>query len=333
MENLKNDIKTKQFHSIYLLCGEEDYLKRAYKQQLKQAIVENDSMNYNYFTEKNFELHDLISICDTMPFFEEHRLVVVEDSGFFKSAQEELTKYLDQIPESTILVFVESQVDKRLALYKKVKAKGYVCELKTPGEQELLKWAFGFIKRDGKKIKEDTLKLFLKMVGDDMETISNELEKLLCYCMEQEVIREEDVLEICIKQIDVRIFDLFDAIACGNQKKTLDIYYELVENKEPLMRILFMLGRQFQQLAMVRQLDQKGYSPKNMVTPVGVKSEWVIKQLLRQAKVFSFQQLKGAVKDCVEQEELVKTGGLDEKIAVESILIKYSSIAREKRNS
>lgn len=332
MENLKKDIKNKQFHNIYLLCGEEDFLKRVYKQRLKAAIVENDSMNYNYFTEKNFELSDLIGICDTMPFFDDYRLVIVEESGFFKSAQEELNKYLDHIPKTTILVFVESQVDKRLALYKKVKAKGYVCEFKTPGERELLQWAFGFIRRDEKKIKEDTLKLFLKMVGDDMETISNELEKLLCYCMNQEVIRDEDVLEVCIKQIDVRIFDLFDALAEGNQKKTLDIYYELVENKEPLMRILFMLGRQFQQLAMVRELDKKGYPPKNMVALVGVKSEWVIKQLLRQARAFTFIQLKDAIKDCVKQEELVKTGGLDEKIAVESILIKYSSMARENRN-
>ena len=66
---------------------------------------------------------EIIGLADTMPFFAEKRLILMEDSGFFKggAGADELTEYMGGIPESTCLVFVESEVDKRSRLYKAVK--------------------------------------------------------------------------------------------------------------------------------------------------------------------------------------------------------------------
>ena len=91
MQNIIKDIKNNSYRSIYLLYGEETYLKKVYKDRLKEAIVgRDDSMNYNYFEGKNISVKTVIDIAETLPFFAEHRLIVLENSGFFKNANEDM---------------------------------------------------------------------------------------------------------------------------------------------------------------------------------------------------------------------------------------------------
>ena len=129
MQTLNKDLKEGTFKKAYLLFGEEDFLKKSYKNRLKDAIAGEDEMNYNYFEGKGIDIKEIISLADTMPFFAEHRLILLEDTGLFKSSGgEELVEYLPQMPEMTCMVFVESEVDKRNRLYKKVKEVGYAAE-------------------------------------------------------------------------------------------------------------------------------------------------------------------------------------------------------------
>ena len=121
MQTLNQDIKTGEFKQIYLLYGEEAFLKNSYKNRLKEAIIGDDTMNFDRFEGKGLDVDELIRLADTMPFFAERRLILVEDSGFFKSASDALVQYLPSMPDTTILLFVETEVDKRNRLYKKVK--------------------------------------------------------------------------------------------------------------------------------------------------------------------------------------------------------------------
>ena len=132
-----------------------------------------------------------------MPFFSERRLIVVENSGFFKNATPELADYLKELPETSYFLFVEEEIDKRGKLYKAVKAKGRVVELGRAGIPDtLVQWNLGMVKREGKQISERTVHVLLSKTGDDMENLQKELEKLFCYTLEQDVITAEDVEEI-----------------------------------------------------------------------------------------------------------------------------------------
>ena len=84
METLNQDIKSGNFKRFYLLFGEEEFLKQSYKKRLRQAVAGDDTMNYNYFEGKGLDVRELISLANTMPFFSDRRLIMVEDSGFFK---------------------------------------------------------------------------------------------------------------------------------------------------------------------------------------------------------------------------------------------------------
>ncbi len=138
-------------------------------------------MNYNYFEGKGLDVNELISLADTMPFFSERRLILIEDSGFFKTSSEALAEYLPTMPDTTCIVFVEEAVDKRNKLYKKVKDLGHIAEMKRQDSAQLARWAATILAQNGRKITPSTMNLFLERVGDDMENIRMELEKLISY--------------------------------------------------------------------------------------------------------------------------------------------------------
>ena len=110
------------------------------------------------------------------------------------------------------------------------------------------------LKKEGKRSTQNDLQFFQQRVGSDMENISRELEKLFCYTMGRDVITAADIEAVCTRQIGNQIFDMVEAIAMRRQKQALDLYYDLLTLKEPPMRILFLIARQFNLLMQVRQL-------------------------------------------------------------------------------
>lgn len=324
MRKINEDIKNGNFEKVYLLYGTEEYLKKQYKNRIKTAICGDDTMNYSYFEGKDCDAAAIVGISETLPFFADRRLVVMEHSGFFKSSNDVMNEYIEKVPETTCLVFVETDVDKRNKLFKKVKDMGYVCEMAEQNNASLEKWIVGILNQNGKKITKNTLELFLANVGSDMENISKELEKLICYCLEREVITDDDVKKVCSVQISSKIFDMTDAMANKDRKKTLSLYYDLIAMKEPPMRILFMLSRQFNIMLQVYELSERGADNGSIASKAAVQP-FIVGKILRQLKSgFNGKILVQALEDCIKIENDIKNGRMDEKAGVEMILIKYS---------
>ena len=138
MKHILDNIKKNEFEHAYLIYGEEDYLKNFYKNKLKEAICGDDTMNFSYYGGKDIDIKDFMDTSQTMPFFSERRLILVEGSGLFKKSSTEVAEAVDIAPESTYFVFVEDEVDKRNKLFKTISEKGYVCEMKEQKEAELM---------------------------------------------------------------------------------------------------------------------------------------------------------------------------------------------------
>lgn len=326
MKTLAADIKSGNFKKVYLICGEEEYLKLNYKNQFIRAVAGDDTMNLGLYEGKNFDVNEVIDTAETFPFFAERRLIVMEDTGLFKSGGEELAEYMSEIPDSTIFLFVEQNVDKRSRMYKAVKANGYICEINRQTEKDLSIWAARIFAKDGKKITNADMSYLIANVGTDMEVLSREIEKLISYDLNKEIISKEDIDAVCVKQLNVRIFDMVDAISVKNQKKTLDCYYELIAEKEPPMRILFMVARQFHLILQAKDLSARGMSKDQIAQTMGVQ-EFIATKSIRQSRNFSVDELKSALAESVQTEEMIKKGMLDENIGVEMLLIKYSRAA------
>lgn len=319
MQTLNQDIKERTFRPVYLLFGEETFLKNSYKNRLKEAIAGDDTMNVARFEGKGLDLDELIRLADTMPFFAERRLILVEDSGFFKTASERLLEYLPQLPETTCLIFSESEVDKRGKLYKKVKAMGHAAEMTRQSSEQLAKWAGAILAKEGKKITVRTMEYLLSKTGDDMEHIRMELEKLISYTYGREVITETDVDAVGTVQVTSKIFDMVAAIVNRNPGKAMDLYEDLLTLKEPPMRILFLIARQFNQLLQVRELMAKGMDRSAIASRMKLQP-FVVGKMMPQAKQFSREQILSYVNLCVDAEEAVKSGRMQDRLAVELLI-------------
>ena len=325
MKSLNEDLKTGNLKQVYLLFGEENYLKKQYKDRLTKAIVyDGDTMNYVYYEGKGIDVKEIISLAETMPFFSERRLIVIENSGFFKNATPELAEYMKDIPETTYFVFVESEVDKRGKLYKAVKDKGRIVELARQDEKTLVRWIYGNVKKEGKQITESSIHYVLSKCGTDMENLQKEMEKLFCYTLDKEVIELRDIDAICTTQITNEIFDMVNAVAEKKQKRALDRYYDLLALKEPAMRILYLLSRQFRLLMEVKEMTGQGYDKKSIASKAGLHP-FAVGKYIEQSRRFSQEELRSILEESVDIEERVKTGRLQDVLAVELFIVKYSS--------
>lgn len=322
MKVLAQDIKSREFKPVYLIYGEEAFLKKSYKNQIREAIAGDDTMNSHSFEGKGLDLKEIISLADTMPFFGEKRLIVIEDSGLFKSGGGEmLVEYLPHMPDTTCILFVESEVDKRNRLYKKVKDLGYAAEMTRQNAAQLASWAGRILAKEGKKITGRTMELFLSKTGDDMENIQMELEKLISYTMGREVVTDQDVEEICTVRVTNKIFDMVAAIVNRKTKAAMDLYEDLLTLKEPPMRILFLIARQFNQILQVKELMGQGMDRGSIASKLKMQP-FVAGKVMPQARNFSREQILSYVNLCVDAEESVKTGRLNERLAVELLIAK-----------
>lgn len=323
MKNLKADLKTGDYKRVYLLYGSEQYLKRLYRNKLKQGILAKaDEINFSYFEGKGIDEAEVIHIAETMPFFAEKRLVLIENSGWFKS-QGKMADIIKTLPDTAILIFVEQDADKRNRLYKAVKEIGYICEMNVPEERDLKLWIASLLKANGKKITENTLLYFIDVVGTNMENIQSEVDKISNYACDREVITKEDVDTICTAQVTGKIFQMIDYVASRSPAPALALYHNLLLLKEKPMYILYLITRQFNILMQVKQMGEAGISNAVIAKNAGIPP-FAVSKYVTQARAFSKEVLFHAVEFGLETEEQVKTGLLDEQIAVEIMIVKFA---------
>ncbi len=326
MQNIKEHIKRNEYKSVYLLYGAEDYLKKLYKNKLKDGILgDSDDMNYSYFEGKGVDVHKVTEIAETLPFFNDRRLIIIENSGLFK-AQSDLADYIKDIPETTHIVFVESEVDKRNRLFKAVKDVGTISQMDGMDENNLKLWITSLLNKSRKKITGNTLMYLITKVGTDMENLSNEIEKLVCYAIDREIITEDDVEAVCTTQITGKIFQMIDAIASKKQSAALQMYYDLLTLREKPLSILFLITRHFNILLQVKELNEHGYNGTVIGQKIGIPPFSVAKYIT-QSKNFSKKLLTSALHSCADIEEQVKTGRMMDQMGVELLIVEYSKAA------
>ena len=323
MQTIRQDIKEKNFRPVYLIYGEEAFLRKSLKNQLKEAISGDDTMNCTCFEGKEVSVSELIGLAETLPFFAENRLLIIENSGLFKREADALADYLPSMPESTQMVFVESEIDKRGRLFKKVKELGHPAEAARQPESALKTWIAGILKASGIRVTESTLNVLLTYTGDDMYMIRTEVEKLISYLGERQVLTAEDIEAVCTPQIVGRIFDMITAMSMKNQKRALELYYDLLALKEPPMRILFLIARQYNQLMQVKELSEQGADQGTIAKKAGLQP-FIAGKMKTRARDFTVEELRSNLSACVDMEEAVKTGRMADGLAVELLIVRFS---------
>ncbi|MBQ6550808.1 MAG: DNA polymerase III subunit delta [Lachnospiraceae bacterium] len=321
MKILNQDLKSREFKKAYLLYGDEAYLRRYYVNAFRDKILGDDRMNLLELEGKEPDLGALRDFTDTMPLFAEKRLVILRDTGLFKASSEEYAEWIGSLPDTAVVIFSEEEADKRNRLYKRVSENGYAAELSTPDEQGKGAFVQRFLKAHDMKITRDAYDLLLSRLTGGLDSITNELEKLLGYAGEGGSVRAEDVRAVITESTEIRVFDLTDALSEGRTERAFDIYYSLLREREPAMRLLFLISRQFSQLYSIKRMASEGLRDDDVAKTLAIRSPYVVKRLRRTADRFTEERLLSALTNIRRTEEDVKTGNLAEAPALEILMI------------
>jgi len=329
LSSLKEDLRNNNLKQIYLFHGSESYLRRLYKNRYKAVALKNaaemDNMNYHYFEGSDTTVSSVIDLAQTLPFLADRRVIIWENSGLFKAADEKMLDFLRSMPESSLLLFSENEVDKRGRMYKLLAKIGTVVEFSVQDEASLIRGIGSALKKEGKQIRERDVRLFLSKTGTDMENIHTELEKLICFCMNKQEINAEDIAAITTTQVTNRIFDMVQAVADKRIGAALSLYHDLLALKEPPMRILFLIARQYNNLMQVKELRDKGFDKNSIAQKVGLPA-FVVTKHAEQAARFSMSELKAAVVSCVACDEDIKSGRVGDRLGVELLILKCNGL-------
>lgn len=326
MKTIANDIKDGRIKKAYLLFGEEAYLKIQYKNRLLKAMnPDDDTMNFAMFEGKNIDPKEIISLADTMPFFADYRTILIQNSGFFKNANDEMCDYFKGSPsETTRFLFVESEVDKRNRFYKIIKEYGSAVEFQLQDEEYLKAFVGKFLQNNNFKITLNDALYLIDRTGNDLGNMKLELEKLVNYAYGRDVITRADIDAIVTRRAANHIFEMMDAIALKQQKKALDMYYDLIALKESPIGILVLLTRHFNKLLQTKDLRSRGYSNGDIAKKVAIVPYYIGKYI-DQASRFKEETLIAALTDCADTEDKVKKGLIDDELAIEMLICKYSA--------
>jgi DNA polymerase-3 subunit delta len=339
---LKGQIKNKEFGNLYLFYGPEEYLKRYYLDLVEKDIVKGDFKDINkVLMDGKIETKRLIDNCDTLPLFSEKKLVVVKNSGLFKSAKksdsgagkgkaskgkastDDFLTFLQNVPQHVCLVFVEEEIDKRLKPVDAVKKHGLMVEFSYQKPAELVRWVIKVFKSYNKIIEPDVASVLVNNSEQGMNEILNEINKLVLYLGDREKASMKDIEKVCSKSIKSRIFDLTDAIAEKNRTKAYKILEDMVVLKEPMPRILFMITRQLRQVLEMRLFLNEGMGLNEAAAKMGL-TPYIAGKIARQAREFHADDLKKTFEESLELDVAVKTGRISDRMAVEMLIVRFS---------
>lgn len=336
---LDKSLERKLISPVYLFYGEETYLRDKYLRKFMALIPEEvRDFNLDLIDARDTEIGNIINLASTLPFMAERRTVIVKNAEFFKSRKksgaedkvdtkndkvnpvdEVLLKYLENPPTTTCLIFCSDSVDKKRRTYKTLEKNGQIVEFAPLKGQQLNEWIDRRARNLGKIIEPAGMAGLITAVGNNLWQLNAELEKLSSYTR-TEKISAADVELMVSKTSELSIFELVDAIAERNRANAIKMAREMVFLGEPVIRILFMIARQFRLLLLTKTLLQEGNAEKSLAGLLQAHP-YVAQKCAKQARNFSVQELKAAMEKILAADAAIKSGQQEAVLALELLII------------
>lgn len=318
---IKNDINKK----VYLLFGDENYLVKKYKNKIIDKLMPRSELLI-YDGEKT-SASNIIDACEVISFNGEKRIVLVTDSNLLYKGKSHdidmLTSFINDDFSDYVIIFVESKVDKRSKLYKSINKNGFVQEFNLLKNIDISKFIINEVKKLGSNISNDNARYLSIILHNNLENVLSEVEKLCSYKI-NDTITKSDIDLICSKSLEIRVFELVDKIGQKNAKIAIQIFNNMILTKESPLMILTMIGKSFKTILLCKTLLENGYLENEIVAKTKLHS-FVVKKNIAIAKNFRKKQLYDALFEVLDADEKIKTGQIKDTIAVENIILKYSS--------
>ena len=316
---------------LYLLWGEEDYLREQFTSALRRACLgeEDDGFDLKRFDAAAPDVRLVREAVDAMPFFSERIYVELrgfdinkcraEDAEAFREIFSDLPVYCTV----AILLPAGYEPDGRLALYKTIKKYGRAVEFTAQGQAQLVRWIQRRAEAGGKVVGREEAEYLIFNCGELMSRLSNEIAKLVHFAKEDRITRQ-DIDAVTDRVPEANVFRMTDALSRGDYDTAAGLLAELLRQRESPIMLLAMMGRQFRQLYAARLALDNNLGRDYVAQVCDIKMDFLTRKLMDAARGFRLRQLVRAVELCAETDYALKSSGADDEALLCDLLLKLA---------
>lgn len=333
-QQLKKDLSAGTPGQLYIVHGEETYLRDYYLGRLKELLLTGGmgEFNLHQIGAKDMSPHRLEEAIDCLPMMAERTLITVTDFDLFKAGEKDREAYCKlfaQLPEYCCIVFIYDLIpykgDARTKLAAAIKQHGVVVNFARQDQGDLVDWVRRRFRAMGKDIDSRLALDLIFLCGDLMNNLIGEIEKIGAYSKGARITRE-DINAVATPQLDAVVFRMTDAIGEGRFDQAAGVLGELYQMQEPPMRILFSLGKQMRQLYSARLMMERGQGAASLAAMWGLKP-YPADKLMRSARRFSLKWCRRAVVLCGQTDLDMKSTGQDPQQLLTTLLLELANPA------
>ena len=294
VEKILADWNKKQYHPIYWLEGEEDYFIDKVIQFAEHKILSENEAEFNLsvFYGKDAAWADVVNACRRYPMFAERQVVLLKEAQQMRDI-DKLESYIENPLKSTIFVvsYKEKKLDGRTKFAKLVKEKGVLVTTKKLYENQIADWTTQLMQSKGLTITNKALSLIVDHIGNDLNRINNEIEKLSINLGDRKAVNEDDVEKYIGVSKEFNVFELQAAMAKKDMAKAIRIisYFDANPKAAPLQMILPALYSFFSKVYMIHGLRDK--DDKSVAAALGIR-DFQTKELINTVRLYSHGQVE-----------------------------------------
>lgn len=340
LELLKKQIKTGEFENLYVIYGDEDYLKDFYcKKIISKAVTGFETFNLQRFDGAP-DMAQLAAAVNNLPLMSAHKCVVIKDSdpqSLRSGDWKELQRIIKSLPPECILIFYFDAVKpnaKKDARFKSLLAaagkKGLAVEIKTPSQQYIIKFISKRAIENGCEIDQDTARYLIESCGEGLNTIVSEFDKVCGYCGGGKITREH-IDAMIIPPMTSSIYDLARAVVAGQLDKAMSIIDELFYKKEEPVIILSALSGAFCDMYRAKAALLSGVSESKVAADFNYRGrEFRVRNAMRDCRSVSIDFLSKCLQLLMQADGRIKSSPADNRMVLERLIIEIGLAGKGK---
>ena len=306
----------------YLLYGTEKFL---IDNELKNIINKHgiEDINISKYDLEINTINEILEDANTISLFSSNKLIIVDNAFIFSRVNKKvdnielLEEYLKNKNDS-IIIFLDNneKLDSVKKIVKLIKDNGIIREFNLPKNiNNSVKSMF-----EDYKINNDAIDLLIDRVGNNLEIIYQEVEKLKIYKINDKLITLKDIEDVCVENINIDIFKFVDDIINKNKKNAIKTYNELLKLNEEPIKIVALLSSKFRLMYQASILSKKGYTEEDISDILKVHKYPVHLAILSGYK-YNPKILLKYLNDLADLDIGIKTGEKDKELALELFIL------------
>ncbi|HSX47906.1 MAG TPA: DNA polymerase III subunit delta [Candidatus Nanoarchaeia archaeon] len=289
---------------VFFFYGPNSYAARHKLHEMIDTYVQKtgSDMGLERLDGARVSYSDLETALTAAPFLASSRLVIIEGLGANKIVAEKIEQLIKSVPQSTVAVFFESEVDQRTSYFKTLSHQAKAVKFAPLSSLQLANWLKAQVQSNGGTIDRAALDMLIEIVGDDQWRLEQEVMKLINYRSD---ITAETVKTMVVQAPSQTIFDLVEAMTAGRTKQALVTFRDLLSQKTNELYVLSMIIWQLRNLLLAKTAGDM--SAPELSKAAGL-SPYVAGKAMTKQREFDEQTLKQAFVAAVETDYAIKTG-------------------------